>query len=392
MIKKEFKVYSPLTKRSVDNFITKSDDGSSDERILLEGIASTTSRDLHDEIVSSQAIESMAEQAMNLNLHGDHWYNLEDVIGAIKESTVEDKQLKIKFLVTKKHTPDIRDLLETGVRLGLSIGGYVTSYDEKNRIINAIELHEISLTAMPANWDTFGTVTTSKGLVKSTCITGACYEIVKNMNGETMTTEEIKTKEESTEDSGLTEDKVIELINEYMAEKEETISQEIVDKVESKLDALVEAKVSELIDNDESGEESSEETGETAEGETKSTEEEEETKPAEEDEEEEKPEEAKSISPEMITDAINKGIANYFGEDFEDRIAAKMFGDLDKQRTVKGSKFEQYKKSLEDHTDEVKHEEVETKSTYSSKDAAEMLLKKQKAANPIMAAAMKNLE
>ena len=390
MIKKEFKVYSPLTQKSVNNFITKSEDGSDNERILLEGIASTTSRDLDNEIVSSSAIESMAEQAMNLNLHGDHWYYLEDVIGAIKESTVEDKQLKIKFLVTKKHTPDIKDLLETGVRLGLSIGGYVTSYDEKNRIINAIELHEISLTAMPANWDTFGTVTTSKGLVESTCITGACYEIVKNMNGETMTAKNMKIKEESTEDSGLTEDQVIELINEYMAEKEETISQEIVDKVESKLDALVEAKVSELIDEDdgESGEESSEESGATAEGETKSTEEDE--KPDDE-EEEEKPEEAKSISPEMITDAINKGIANYFGEDFADQVAAKMFGDLDKQRTSKGSKFEQYKKSLDDHTDD-EPEEVETKSTYSSKDAAEMLLRKQKAANPIMAAAMKNLE
>ena len=61
-MKKEFKVYSPLTNKSVERFITKSDDGS-DERILLEGIASTTSRDLHDEIVSSAAIESMAEQA-----------------------------------------------------------------------------------------------------------------------------------------------------------------------------------------------------------------------------------------------------------------------------------------------------------------------------------------
>ena len=43
MLKKEFKVYSPLTKKSVDSFITKSSDESSDgERILLEGIASTT--------------------------------------------------------------------------------------------------------------------------------------------------------------------------------------------------------------------------------------------------------------------------------------------------------------------------------------------------------------
>ena len=367
MMKKEFKVYSPLTNKSVDRFLTKSEEDGSDERIMLEGIASTTSRDLHDEIVSSAAIESMAEQAMVLNIHGDHWYDLQDVIGAIKESTVEDKQLKIKFLITKRHTPDIKDLLETGVRLGLSIGGYVTNYDEKNRIINEIELHEISLTAMPANWDTFGTVVSSKGLVESNCLTGACYEIVKNLNGEIMTKKEMNTKEEpQSEDSGLTEDKVIELINEYMAEKEETIVEEITGKVESQLESMVEAKVQELIDDEE------------------------EVPPAEDGETKAQEDETKSLSPEMITEVINKGIADALGDDFADKVASKMFGDLDKSRSTKGSKFDEYQKSLK--TNEEPEEVATEKSSYSSKEAAEFLLRKQKAANPIMAAALKNLD
>ena len=42
MMKKEFKVYSPLTNKSVDRFLTKSEESGSDERIMLEGIASTT--------------------------------------------------------------------------------------------------------------------------------------------------------------------------------------------------------------------------------------------------------------------------------------------------------------------------------------------------------------
>ena len=384
MMKKEFKVYSPLTSKSVDRFLTKSEEDGSDERIMLEGIASTTSRDLHDEIVSSAAIESMAEQAMVLNIHGDHWYDLQDVIGAIKESTVEDKQLKIKFLITKRHTPDIKDLLETGVRLGLSIGGYVTNYDEKNRIINEIELHEISLTAMPANWDTFGTVVSSKGLVESNCLTGACYEIVKNLNGEIMTKKEMNTKEEpqSQEDSGLTEDKVIELINEYMAEKEETIVEEITGKVESQLESMVEAKVQELIDDEEDVP-----PAEETDGETKAQEDEEDEDAS--TEEEDKEDETKSLSPEMITEVINKGIADALGDDFADKVASKMFGDLDKSRSTKGSKFEQYKKSLPTEEEPEEHTE---KSSYSSKEAAEFLLRKQKAANPIMAAALKNLD
>ena len=375
-MKPEFKVYSPLTNKSVDNFITKNNGDADDgERILLEGIASTTNRDLHDEIVALSAIESMAEQATNLNIHGDHFYNLEDTIGAIKEATVEDKQLRIKFLITKKHTPYIIDLLETGVKLGLSIGGYVTSYDEKNRIINAINLHEISLTAMPANWDTFGTVTSNKGLVESTCITGACHAIVKKIESENMDKpiEEPTNPQEEEDVVGLTEEKVIELINEYMAEKEETIAQEITDKVTSQLETIVEAKVQELIKPDE---ENPEEEAETK------------AETEEENEDEEKEEETKSFDPSMISEEISKGIAAALGEGFVDQVASKMFGELDKQRTNNGSKFEEYQKSLESEP----VDEPVVKTTYSTAETAKILMEKQASANPLQAAIMKNLK
>ena len=381
MVKKEFKVYSPLTAKSVKSFTSKSEE--SEDRILLEGVASTTSRDLHDEIVSSSAIESMSEQALELNIHGDHWYGLDDVIGAIKDATVEDKQLKIKFLITKKYTPDIKDLLETGVRLGLSIGGYVTAYDEKNRIINEIELHEISLTAMPANWDTFGTVTTSKGLVESNCIAGACHAIVKNLGEQNMTSVNKEEQNQEEETSGLTKDEVIELINEYMAEKEETISQEITEKVESQLEAIVEAKVQELID-----EEPPEEP--PADDETKAADEEEE-KPEDEDENEEE-DETKSFNPEDISKAINEGIANALGDDFVEKVASKMFGNFDKQRTNEGSKYEQYMKTIEAQKKEESAEPPVEKNTFSTRETAEILMRKQQTANPIMAAVMKQLE
>ena len=376
MVKKEFKVYSPLTAKSVKSFTSKSEE--SEDRILLEGVASTTSRDLHDEIVSSSAIESMSEQALELNIHGDHWYGLDDVIGAIKDATVEDKQLKIKFLITKKYTPDIKDLLETGVRLGLSIGGYVTAYDEKNRIINEIELHEISLTAMPANWDTFGTVTTSKGLVESNCIAGACHAIVKNLGEQNMTS--AKKEEQNEEASGLTKDEVIELINEYMAEKEETISQEITEKVESQLEAIVEAKVQDLINDDEEPP--------ADEGDEQKAADEDEN--PEDDEEENEEEETKSFNPEDISKAINEGIANALGDDFVDKVAAKMFGNFDKQRTTEGSKYEQYMKTIEAAKQNT--EESVEKNTFSTRETAEILMRKQQTANPIVAAVINNLK
>ena len=66
-----------------------------------------------------------------------------------------------------------------------------------------------------------------------------------------------------------------------------------------------------------------------------------------------------------------------------------MYGNVDKSRSTKGSKFEQYKKSLPTEEEPEEHTE---KSSYSSKEAAEFLLRKQKAANPIMAAVSKNLK
>jgi HK97 family phage prohead protease len=390
LIKKEFKVYSPLTNKSVIEFTKTHKEGDS-ERILLEGIASTTNRDLHDEIVAASAIETMAEQASTLNIHANHWYGIEDVVGAIQEAYVEDEQLHIKFLITKKYTPDIKDLLDTGVRLGLSIGGAITEYDEKNRIINALELYEISLTPMPANWDTFGTVTTSKGIVESNCLTGACYAIVKTLDGESNM--EYKEETPNEESSGLTRDDVIQLINEYMAEKEETIAQEITEKVESQLESIVEAKIAEALDEEEpQTEEPEEEEDETKAQTEEEDEDEDKEEPQKEDEEEDDEDEAtKSFTPEMITEIISKGIDNALGDDFADKVASKMFNNLDKTRTNKGSKYKQFQdtmKTTEPATEEVPVE----KTTYSTKETAEILMKKQKAANPIMAAAMKNLQ
>lgn len=235
MIKKEFKIYSPLSQKSVQRFkesLLESEESS--ERILLEGIASTTNRDLHNEIVSEEAIKEMAESAKLLNIHGDHWYGLNDVIGAIKEATVEDATLKIKFLITKEFTPKIQDLLETGVHLGLSIGGWIKEYDEELRIIKSFDLKEISLTAMPANWDSFGTVTTAKGLVKSNCLTGACHTILKTIEDDNMA--------ENNEEV-FTEEKATQLFNELFADAKEELIKTVVDEVKSDVENIIDEKI-----------------------------------------------------------------------------------------------------------------------------------------------------
>ena len=106
---------------------------------------------------------------------------------------------------------------------------------------------------------------------------------------------------------------------------------------------------------------------------------------------EDKEDETKSIEPTIDLPAlIAESIDKALGDDFADKVAEKMYGNVDKSRSTKGSKFEQYKKSLP--TEEEPEEVTTEKSSYSSKEAAEFLLRKQKAANPIMAAVSKNLE
>ena len=383
----EFKLYSRLTNKSVSQ-ITKTDDDAIDdsERILLTGVASTTSRDLQDEIVSSEAIQSMKDQALNLNIHGDHWYGLEDVIGAIKDVNADDDILSIKFLITKRHTPAVKDLLETGVNLGLSIGGYVTDYDSNNNIIKAIELREISLTAMPANWDTFGTVTTSKGITESTCLTGACYNIIKNnFNGENNMTKEESTKADETQDTSITLEDVKNFLDEYMAEKESAMVEEVTNNVKSQVETLVEAKVNELLDEPETDESSEEETkAETDEEEDEEENEEEETKAT-------VTEEVKSLTKEDILGTIREEVSKALGDNFADTIASKMWGNMDQNRSTTGSKFDAFMKSQ--NTEESVEDNTQTsKSTYTVEETAKALYQRQGAANPIMAAAFKNMK
>ena len=69
-----------------------------------------------------------------------------------------------------------------------------------------------------------------------------------------------------------------------------------------------------------------------------------------------------------------------------------MFGNFDKQRTNEGSKYEQYMKTIEASKKEESAEPPVEKNTFSTRETAEILMRKQQTANPLMAAVMKQLE
>lgn len=193
-VDKTFKVMNVLPeqimKNKQGNTIHKGVKLNTDGTLTLLGVASTSNPDLHGDVITTECINKMKEKASSLNIHADHIYDIDDVIGTITEVLPsEDDELKIKFNIIPSIAPKIKELLDTGVKLGLSIGGKIKEYypnqnDDGELIgwkITDINLFEVSLTPLPANWDTYGTVqTTSTGPTEAKCITGACALIRKS--------------------------------------------------------------------------------------------------------------------------------------------------------------------------------------------------------------------
>ena len=369
VLEKQFQLYARPPQITTNKSYALNEDGS----LTITGIASTTNKDLQDDIVTQDAIESMKFQLESgLNLHGDHYYGLFDgVIGAITEVIeTESDSLQIKAVILPKYAKDIQEMLAVGVKLGLSIGGSVTKYtplEDGGWEIKDITLREISLTSMPANWDTYGTVTTSKGLVKSTCLTGACYTIMKN---------EVQMMAENEQNESLTREDVIDLINETMGPLKEELINETVDIVSKTFDKKISDAIEEALNNQEEGNNPEEEE------ETKATEEEN-TEAAPEEEEEEVAEdksltseeiktlfhsefesvksELKGLIPEPVNvkDAIDEALSAEMG---------KLFKDLENNREPTFQYQESTMESTEDDT---------VKSEFTTREIAEQLVAKQ---------------
>ena len=370
----KFKTYAPLTHK--DQTTHKLND---DGTLTITGIASTTNEDLEKDIVLDTAIKSMKHQLTNQrkNLHGDHEYGLfSGAIGAINQVLDSDENtLKIKATILSKYASEIHEMLNIGMNLGLSIGGEITDFIErKNNTggweIKDINLFEISLTSMPANWDTYGSVTsTGKALtVKSKCVGGACKKLLETKQKEelletnkmTNQNNQKPTDGEPTEDSQVTEEKVIDLINQAVAPLSE--------------------KLNELIDN---------QNNQTKAKEELEDEEEEKTKACDDEEEEKKPEE-KSLTLETLIKAFGAALDAKFGEDPTTAVADKMWDMKKQNRNPTGGKSGKFIETLKKEQDDETN--TKAKKTYSPREAAAMSMKRKQMNNPFYQAIKDSIE
>lgn len=248
-ITKQFRLYAPQSTKSY----TTNDDGG----LIIEGIASTTNKDLTGDVVLPSAIQSMKQQLTTTtkNLHGDHKYGLDGILGVIREVVeTDDDKLVIRAAIRKTYAPAIKEMLDLGVNLGLSIGGNVKEYNpiRDGWEIKDIELFEISLTGMPANWDTYGTITTSKnkddGVIESKCLAGACHIIRKQLEVQKMP-EENKPQPQNNENNVevLTVEEATNLFNELMADKQKEIANQTLETVRNEMDKVIRDTVEDII-------------------------------------------------------------------------------------------------------------------------------------------------
>lgn len=208
---------------------------------MITGVVSTTSKDLYGDIVTREALESLSKQLVGLNVFLDHEYNYDKVIGVVKSSELSDDNLYATVAVTKDYQEDIKAKLEFGVNLGFSIGGFADRDKNNTNLISNFNLLELSLTPLPANWDSYGSVTSKNGVMVGNCITQLCYKMLKSEN----MTENIPQDNEE----NLTFDKVKDLIDEAITEKEEQITADIMSNIQSQIDDAVNAKLKEYEEN-----------------------------------------------------------------------------------------------------------------------------------------------
>lgn len=156
----EFKIFTGLLKSS----------RGSDGKMRLHGIASSTTKDLHGDIMTASAIEDMEAAAnRNLTIFLNHSYNVPEDVGGSVERAVSrvigvdsdgnpSVDLAFDIVVNDANPRAVAafEAIERGTKLGLSIGAMIPENGAKRQkngsyVIDHVELLETSIVGIPAN-------------------------------------------------------------------------------------------------------------------------------------------------------------------------------------------------------------------------------------------------
>lgn len=285
MTTKQFKIIAPITKTS------DGDDGA----VYIEGIANTGQEDLAGDIITRDALTQIVNQLPNRNLHLDHVKDFDGILGPIVASELRDEGAWFKARLVNERKDIIQSYLEQGVHFGTSISGDCSYEEGSMSNIISWDLVELSLTDIPCDQGTMGTVSLSKSF-------DGILQTIKqkqesNMEDETMAEEEV---------TYTTEEAVIELINTAFNERKDEFLEQIREEVKSEYEGVI-GELTSRIEALENTEKPAEEEEPAPAEEQKAEEEEEEETKAETEEEDEDEDENKHIE-----DLVNKRLEEIF--------------------------------------------------------------------------------
>lgn len=200
----------------VDKNIQATSNEEEDEMLTIVGIANTGQRDLVGDVLTNEALQDICRQATKHNLHLDHDTSLDGVLGPIISAELTDDGVEIRAnIVNTEYAKKIRELLGNGANLGMSVSGVT---DTSTHNLTSWDLTEISLTPLPCDQGTMGSVRIAKSFA----------EVVKQtMETNTMAEEQI------------TVEQVIELINEAFNERREEFLEAIRQELKNEYDVVI---------------------------------------------------------------------------------------------------------------------------------------------------------
>lgn len=194
-----------------------------DEVLHIRGLANTGNTDIAGDTLTREALLDICNQATQHNLHIDHDETIDGVLGPITRAELTPDGVEIDAdILEGKYTSRIRDLLEHGVRLGMSVRGLA---ERAGGNFVRVVLTEISLTPLPADQSTLGSVV----IVKSF---GELARRVVGFDDENL-------EEDNMADEVITKDVVIELINTGFNERREEFLETIRDELKDEFGVVL---------------------------------------------------------------------------------------------------------------------------------------------------------
>jgi len=157
-IRADFNIFSGMLRAFRDDGVMR-----------LSGIASSTIKDRHGDVMTDRALAAMLKSADNLTIFVNHEYRVpEDVVGTVEKAwisttadptglDIHDLHFQIAMNDSNPRAVKTFEAIERGSKLGLSIGamipdgGAVRDKHSGGFVINDIDLVETSIVSIPAN-------------------------------------------------------------------------------------------------------------------------------------------------------------------------------------------------------------------------------------------------